>query len=88
MNLESGRSNTFRMRFKSLISTALVSTSQEIARQLYPNVEVHQKAWMKVHEKRLLDEGKIEKLGRAAGQAHQRSRRSLRTIVGKVVRAA
>jgi len=34
----------------------------EVARQLYPNDEGHQKAWMKVHQKRLLDKGKIEKL--------------------------
>ena len=34
----------------------------EVARQLYPHQEVQQKAWMKVHQKRLLDKGKIEKL--------------------------
>jgi hypothetical protein len=34
----------------------------EVARQLYPYEEVQQKAWMKVHQKRLLDKGKIEKL--------------------------
>jgi len=34
----------------------------EVARQLYPNDEVHQKAWMKIHQKRLLDKGKITKL--------------------------
>jgi hypothetical protein len=33
-----------------------------VARQLYPLEEVQQKAWMKVHQKRLLDQGKIEKL--------------------------
>jgi hypothetical protein len=33
----------------------------EVARQLYPHEEVKQKAWMKVHQKRLLDQGKIEK---------------------------
>ena len=33
-----------------------------VARQLYPQEEVQQKAWMKVHQKRLLDQGKIEKL--------------------------
>jgi hypothetical protein len=33
-----------------------------VARQLYPQEEVQQKAWMKVHQKRLLDRGKIEKL--------------------------
>jgi hypothetical protein len=34
----------------------------EVARKLYPNDEVNQKAWMKVHQKRLLDKGKIENL--------------------------
>jgi len=34
----------------------------EVARTLYPNQAVQQKAWMKVHQKRLLDKGKIEKL--------------------------
>ena len=34
----------------------------ELARRLYPNDEVQQKAWMKVHQERLLDKGKIEKL--------------------------
>jgi len=33
-----------------------------LARQLYPNDPVNQKAWMKVHQKRMLDKGKIEKL--------------------------
>jgi hypothetical protein len=34
----------------------------ELARKLHPNNEVNQKAWMKVHQKRLLDKGKIDKL--------------------------
>ena len=34
----------------------------EVARALYPNDAVQQKAWMKAHQKRLLDKGKIEKL--------------------------
>jgi transposase len=34
----------------------------EVARALYPNDAVQQKAWMKIHQKRLLDKGKIEKL--------------------------
>jgi hypothetical protein len=34
----------------------------DLVRRLYPNVEVSQKAWMKIHQKRLLDKGKIEKL--------------------------
>ena len=34
----------------------------ELARKLYPNDEVSQKAWIRVHQRRLLDKGKIEKL--------------------------
>ena len=34
----------------------------DLARRLSPNNEVAQKSWMKVHQKRLLDKGKIEKL--------------------------
>ena len=34
----------------------------DLARRLHPNDEVNQKAWMKVHQRRLLDKGKIEKL--------------------------
>jgi len=34
----------------------------ELARRLHPNDEAAQKAWMKIHPKRLLDKGKIEKL--------------------------
>lgn len=34
----------------------------EVARRLYPQEEVAQKAWMNFHQKRLLDKGKIEKL--------------------------
>ena len=34
----------------------------DVARTLHPNDEVKQKAWMKIHQKRLLDEGKIAKL--------------------------
>ncbi len=34
----------------------------ELARKLHPNDEGKQKAWIKVHQKRLLDQGKIEKL--------------------------
>ena len=37
----------------------------EVARRLFPNEEGKQKAWMKIHQKRLLDRGKIEKLVRA-----------------------
>jgi len=34
----------------------------DLVRKLYPNDEVGQKTWMKIHQKRLLDKGKIEKL--------------------------
>jgi Uncharacterised protein family (UPF0236) len=34
----------------------------EVVRKLYPNDQGKQKAWMKMHQKRLLDRGKIEKL--------------------------
>jgi hypothetical protein len=34
----------------------------EVARKRYPNNQGKQKAWMKIHQKRLLDRGKIEKL--------------------------
>jgi len=34
----------------------------DLARRLYPNADAEQKAWIKVHQKRLLDKGKIEKL--------------------------
>ena len=34
----------------------------ELARKLHPNDPASQKAWMKVHQKRLLDKGNIEKL--------------------------
>jgi hypothetical protein len=34
----------------------------DLARRLYPNDPAWQQAWIKVHQKRLLDKGKIEKL--------------------------
>ena len=34
----------------------------DLVRRLHPNDEGKQKAWMKVHQQRLLDQGKIEKL--------------------------
>jgi hypothetical protein len=42
----------------------------EVARTLYANDAVQQKAWMKVHQKRLLDKGKIEKLVTALRSLH------------------
>ena len=37
----------------------------DLARRLHPNDELKQKAWMKIHQRRLLDKGKIEKLAAA-----------------------
>ena len=34
----------------------------DLVRKLYPNDPVSQKAWMKVHQKRLLDKGKLDQL--------------------------
>ena len=34
----------------------------ELARKLHPNDAIKQKAWMKKHQRRMLDKGKIEKL--------------------------
>jgi hypothetical protein len=34
----------------------------ELARKLHPNEQAQQKAWIKLHQRRLLDKGKIEKL--------------------------
>lgn len=34
----------------------------ELARRLHPNDEASQKAWIQIHQRRLLDKGKIEKL--------------------------
>jgi len=42
----------------------------ELARKLYPNDEAGQRAWIKVHQKRLLDKGKIDKLVAALRSIH------------------
>ena len=42
----------------------------ELARKLFPNHEGNQKAWIKVHQRRLLDKGKIEKLVGALRAIH------------------
>jgi len=42
----------------------------ELARKLHSNAPGIQKAWMKVHQKRLLDKGKIEKLVAALRSIH------------------
>jgi hypothetical protein len=41
-----------------------------LARKLYPNDEASQKAWIKAHQKRLLDKGKLEKLVVAIRSIH------------------
>jgi len=54
----------------------------ELARTLYPNQALAQKAWIKVHQKRLLDKGKIEKLVDALRSIRSRNpevREKLRT---------
>jgi hypothetical protein len=54
----------------------------DLARKLYPNDPVNQKAWMKVHQRRLLDKGKIEKLVlslRSTESHHDEVREKLRT---------
>ncbi len=48
-------------RYRSSISITPVSISGNW-HKLHPNDPAGQKAWMKVHQKRLLDKGKIEKL--------------------------
>ncbi len=55
----------FRARFRSSICITLVNICGSCARRLHPNEEANQKAWVKVHQRRLLDKGKIEKLVRA-----------------------
>ena len=42
----------------------------EVARKLYPNNQGKQKGWMKIHQQRLLDRGKIEKLVGALRSIH------------------
>ena len=54
----------------------------ELARKLHPNDEATQKAWMKIHQKRLLDKGKIERLVaalRSLGSTHPEVIEKIRT---------
>lgn len=54
----------------------------EVARRLYPHDERKQKVWMRVHQKRLLDKGKIEKLVdalRSTPSSHPEVAEKLRT---------
>ncbi len=52
----------------------------DVARRLHPNDEANQKAWMKVHQKRLLDKGKIEKLVLALRSIHSTNPEITETI--------
>jgi hypothetical protein len=52
----------------------------ELARKLYPGDQLSQKAWMKVHQKRLLDKGKIEKLVLALRSIESTNAEVLETI--------
>jgi hypothetical protein len=45
----------------------------EVARLLYPHDEAKRKGWMKFHQKRLLDQGQIEKLVEALRSLHSPS---------------
>ena len=54
--------NTFRARFRSSICITLASISGSWPASYTPTTTPNQKAWMKVHQNRLLDKGKIEKL--------------------------
>jgi len=54
----------------------------EVARVLYPNHAVRQKAWMRAHQKRLLDKGKIARLVRSL-----RSLRSRRPEIMEKIRS-
>ncbi len=54
----------------------------EVARRLYPDDRGKQKSWMKLHQKRLLDRGKIEKLVealRSIQASHPEAAEKLRT---------
>ena len=54
--------NTFPARCRSSISITLASTCGTWRASCIPMTQAEQKAWMKVHQRRLLDKGKIEKL--------------------------
>jgi hypothetical protein len=55
----------------------------EVARQLYPQAEVQQRAWRKVHQKRLLDKGKIPKLVDALRSIHVANPQAAEKIRGE-----
>ena len=54
--------STSPARFRSSISIMPVSTFGNWRAGCTPTIRSNQKVWMKVHQKRLLDKGKIEKL--------------------------
>ncbi len=57
--------STFRARFTLLIFTMRVSICGSWPVGCTPMMRGKQKGWMKLHQKRLLDQGKIERLGGA-----------------------
>ena len=63
MDLELGAKNSFRAPSRSSISITLASICGIWRAKLHPQRRgVQTERWMKVHQKRLLDNGKIEKL--------------------------
>jgi hypothetical protein len=59
-----------------------------VARQLYPQEEAQLKTRMKVHQKRLLDKGKIEKLAELIDIAESSKAGSPALSTGKILRPA
>ncbi len=52
----------------------------DLARKLYPNEQAQQRAWMKAHQKRWLDKGKIENLVLALRSIHSNNAEVLEKI--------
>ena len=69
MDLESGRT-PFSRRGPDRRSLSRSPAPLGVGSQPIPNDQVGQKAWIKVHQKRLLDKGKIEKLVVAIRSIH------------------
>ena len=55
-------SNIFPARCRLSICITRANISGSWRARLHPNQEANQKAWIKLHQRRLLDKGKIEKL--------------------------
>jgi hypothetical protein len=52
----------------------------ELARRLHPNDEMNQKVWIKLHQRRLLDKGKIEKLVCSLRSIHSANPEAVKNI--------